>query len=386
MNKTILILGGDGYLGWSLGLYRAFSTDDRVILVDSYLKRDLQKSLGIKELFEFPFLPERIRTYTTKTGKRNLSSLSIDATNYEAISEVISRYKPDVIVNAAHQPSAPLSMKSPHFSALTITNNEKSCLNVLWAVSKNCPDSLIINLGSAGVYQSIDSSFIPETKKTLHFLNDDVQHSVQNAWLPMQASDFYHQSKVQTFGITEMCLEAWSLKVITVQQSTIFGQCVLEKQLDDPNLFTRFNYDDVFGTVLNRFVCQAVKGFPLTVYGDGQSQTNIICLCDVLKGMSDLMNMEMTPGSHKVINHFAKTMSIKTIAEMVVKVYGYGDILNIENPRIEKNCSRVKKFENCSTNQSDDITTSIANTLDFARRFSYNIDVRQFVPTIKWRG
>lgn len=386
MSKKVMILGGDGYLGWSLGLYRAFSTDDRVILVDSYMKRDLQRSLGIKELCEFPLLPERIRAYTGKTGKRNLSSLSVDASNYEAISGVVSRYKPDVIVNAAHQPSAPLSMKSPYFAALTITNNEKSCLNVLWAVSKNCPDSLIINLGSAGVYQSIDSSYIPETKKTLNFTDDAMQHSVLNSWLPMQASDFYHQSKVQTFGITEMCLEAWSLKVITVQQSTIFGQCVLEEELDDTDLYTRFNYDDVFGTVLNRFACQAVKGYPLTVYGDGQSQTNIICLCDVLKGMYDLMDLEVAPGAHKVINHFAETMTIKEIAEKVIAVYGKGEISNIENSRVEKTCSQVKRFENRLANHGVDIDTSIANTLDFADRFSYNINDGQFEPTITWRG
>jgi UDP-sulfoquinovose synthase len=112
MNKTIMILGGDGYLGWSLGLYRAFNTDDKVILVDSYLKRDLQKSLGIKELFEFPLLPERIRSYN-KTGRSNLSSLSVNVANYESIKSVIDRYKPDVIVNAAHQPSAPYSMMNP---------------------------------------------------------------------------------------------------------------------------------------------------------------------------------------------------------------------------------------------------------------------------------
>lgn len=384
MSKTILILGGDGYLGWSLGLYRAFSTDDRVILVDSYLKRDLQKSLGIKELCEFPLLPERIRAYAGKTGKHNLSSLSVDASNYDAISEVISRYKPDVIVNAAHQPSAPLSMKSPHYAALTITNNEKSCLNVLWAVSRICPDSLIINLGSAGVYQSIDSSYVPDTKKTFAFTNDDVQHLIVNSWLPMQASDFYHQSKVQTFGITEMCLEAWALKVITVQQSTIFGQCVLEDGLDEPDLYTRFNYDDVFGTVLNRFACQAVKGTPLTVYGDGHSRTNIICLCDVLKGMNDLLDLDLYPGYHKVINHFAKSMTIKEIAEKVIEVYGKGEISNIKNPRVEKTCYQVKRFENHSANHDDDIVPSIVDTLDFADRFSYNIDVGQFSPTISW--
>lgn len=380
-----MILGGDGYLGWSLGLYRSFHSDDKVILVDSYLKRDLQRSLGIKELFEFPFLPERIRNYSSKTGKRNLTSLSIDVTNYGSIESVICRYRPDVIINAAHQPSAPYSMIGPDAAALTITNNEKTCLNVLWAVHAHCPESLLIDMGSAGAYQSVDTSFVPECRKALHFFHSGEYHSIWNSWLPMQASDVYHQTKVHTFGLTEMFSDIWNLKTITVQQSIIFGQCA-KGELDDPSFYSRFNYDHIFGTVLNRFACQAVKGLPLTVYGDGQSQTNIICLCAVLKGISDLMESDVVPGSHVVVNHFTKTMNIQGIAEKVIEIFGKGEIEHIENPRKEKVCTQIKAFENHASNSEFDINTSIHDTLDFADRFSYNIDPGQFTPTIKWRG
>lgn len=400
MNKTVMILGGDGYLGWSLGLYRAYNTDDRVILVDSYLKRALQKSVNVKELSEFPFLPERTRDYTSITGKRNLTSLSIDVTNYPALESLISRYKPDVIINAAHQPSAPFSMISPDTASLTITNNEKACINVLWAVRDHCPESVIIALGSAGVYQSIDTSFVPETRKVLHFYHDGMLHAIRDSWLPMQASDFYHQTKAHTFGFTEMCSSIWGLKTVTIQQSIVFGQCA-DGELDDPRLHSRFNYDHIFGTVLNRFACQAVKGYPLTVYGDGSSQTNVICLCDVLRGINDLMDLDIVPGSHKVLNHYTKTMTIQDVAEKVLEVYGKGEIEHIENPREEKACTQVKRFEKCSTTKSvfdtrDDIDkkiladviieASILNTLDFADRFSYNIDPGQFTPTVRWRG
>jgi len=385
VNKTIMILGGDGYLGWSLGLFRSFFTDDKVILVDSYLKRDLQKSLGIRELYEFPLLQERIRYYSGKTGKRNLSGLSVDVSNYDSIASVIERYRPDVIVNSAHQPSAPYSMMNPDAAALTITNNEKSCLNALWAVRDHCPESTIINIGSAGAYQSIDTDFVPETQKMFYFHHVGNKHTIFNSWLPMQASDIYHQSKVHTFGLTEMCTGIWNLKVITVQQSVIFGQCA-EGELNDPGLYSRFNYDHIFGTVLNRFACQAVKGAPLTVYGDGQAQTNVICLCEVLRGISGLMDLDVVPGSHKVVNHFTKTMNIQGIAEKVIEIFGKGEIEHIENPREEKKCYQIKTFENHSSNSESNIDRSIRNTLDFADRFSYNIDPGQFTPTIKWRG
>jgi UDP-sulfoquinovose synthase len=297
----------------------------------------------------------------------------------------INRYKPDVIVNAAHQPSAPYSMMSPEAAALTITNNEKTCMNVLWAVRDHCPESLVISIGSAGVYQSVDSSFIPESRKTMYFFHNENLHAISDSWLPMQASDFYHQSKVHTFGLTEMCSEIWGLKAITIQQSIIFGQCV-GGELNDPRLYSRFNYDHVFGTVLNRFACQAVKGIPLTVYGDGSSQTNVISLCDVLRRLSDLIELDVAPGSHKVVNHFTKTMNIQGIAEKVLEVYGKGEIEYIENPRNEKVCTRIKRFENLSTKSMFDNDTSIRDTLDFADRFCYNINPGQFAPTIKWRG
>jgi len=383
MNKTVMILGGDGYLGWSLGLYRAFHSEDKVILVDSYLKRDLQKSLCIKELYEFPFLPDRIRSYSSKTGKHNLSSLSVDAANYAAIELVISRYKPDVIVNAAHQPSAPFSMLNPQNAALTLTNNEKTCLNVLWAVRDHCPESVVIHLGSAGVFQSVDSGFIPETKKILHFYHHGMLYAVKDSWLPMQALDFYHQSKVHTFGLTEMASEIWKLKTVTVQQSIIFGQCVND-ELNDPNLCSRFNYDHIFGTVLNRFACQVVKGLPLTVYGDGTSQTNIICLRDALENLNNLIELDIVPGSHKVVNNFSVITTINEIAQKVIEIYGKGDIEYIENPRVEKNCLQIKMFENNSNQSKLDIDDSIRCTLAFGEKFSYNINIEQFAPTITW--
>lgn len=385
MSKTIMILGGDGYLGWSFGLFRSFFTEDKVILVDSYLKRDLQKSLGIKELCEFPLLPERIRQYSGQTGKRNLSSLSIDVANYKSLSTVVERYKPDVIINAAHQPSAPYSMISPDTAALTLTNNEKSCLNVFWAVKEHCPESLIINMGSAGVYQSVDSEFIPEKRRKLSFYHDKKPYNVWDTWLPMQASDVYHQSKVHTFGLTEMAVDVWKLSAITIQQSIIFGQCAID-ELENPNLNSRFNYDHIFGTVVNRFACQAVKGVPLTVYGDGSSQTNIICLCDVLRSIHEIIDKDVITGSHKVVNHFTESTNIQRIAEKVLSVYGKGEIRYIDNPREEKVCLKNKVFEHLSNQSEFEIESSIRNTLDFAERFSYNIDVGQFAPTIKWRG
>ena len=380
----IMILGGDGYLGWSIGLDRAFKTDDCVCLVDSYLKRDLQKAVGVEELYPLPFLVERVRHYRQQTGKFNLDAVSMDVSDFPSVLQLVDRIRPDVIINAAQQPSAPLSMMSPEYAMLTLSNNESTVLNTLWAVAQRLPDCLVINLGSAGQYLSIDTEFVPTQPKSFKFYQDAMPYLIEKSWLPMQASDFYHQSKANSFAIADICARLWNLKVVTVQQSTIFGQCVVP-ELDHPSLYPRLNYDHIFGTVLNRFICQAVSKHPLTVYGDGKDKTNLICLCDTVRAFNKIIDSPINPGEHKVFNNFTAQMSIEDIALKVVELYG-GTIEYLENPRKEKESKHEKVFEKGIVERSDgSIDDSIRKTLDFAERFSYSVKTEQFAPTIFWQ-
>lgn len=383
MSKKVMILGGDGYLGWSLGLFRAFNTDDKVILVDSYLKRDLLNQCNVVELDPKPYLAQRIKSFSEITGKTNLSAMSINVTNYDRIYNLIERIKPDVIVNAAQQPSAPYSMMNAKNAAFTLMNNETGCLNVLWAVSEINPEILVINVGSAGAFQSVDSDYIPSEKVNLNFQRRGESHLVSKSWLPMQASDIYHQSKVHTFGLSEMMVETKGLKTITVQQSVIFGQCAVP-ELNTPELNTRFNYDHIFGTVLNRFACQNVTGNPLTVYGSGQTRTNVICLCDTVKVFSDLIDSKINSGTHKVINNFTDSFSVYKLAHKVCEIANSGKIIRCQyNPRNEKEMSLKKEFEE-SGYVSSNIEKSIKEVLYFAEKMRYNINSNLFTPTVHW--
>lgn len=383
MSKVIMVLGGDGYIGWSYGLHRAITTDDRVVLVDSYLKRSLQKRVGVEELSAIPYLNERVTLFRNLFGKSNLESACLDVANYQSISDFIDRYKPDVILNAAQQPSAPLSMMSPEMASLTLTNNQQTILNVLWAVKDLSPKTIVVNMGSAGAYLSIDSDFIPDSPVNLRFLHDGNNHRVINTWLPMQASDFYHQSKSHTFALTDICTKLWGMKAITIQQSTVFGQCADQSLPDE--LYSRMSYDHLFGTVLNRFVCQAVLGIPLTVYGNGLNNTNIISLCDTIKVIEMAMDYPLSEGEHKVINSFTDTMSIGQIALKVIDIYGKGSIDHIENPRKEGTLLQQKEFARFIDKNDGDLNRCIKSTLDFVSRFAYNINPAHFNPTVKWR-
>lgn len=384
MSKVVMVLGGDGYIGWSFGLHRALTTNDRVVLVDSYLKRSLQEEVGVQELCPIPELGKKVKLYQSVTGKRNLESACLDVSNYQSIEFFIDKIKPDVILNAAQQPSAPLSMMSPRMASLTLTNNQQSTLNVLWAVAKISPKTLVINMGSAGAYLSIDSDFIPDKRTTLYFRVNGDRHFVANSWLPMLASDFYHQSKANTFSLADICTDLWGLNVVTVQQSTVFGQCVSKNLPFD--LYARMNYDHLFGTVLNRFVCQAVSNHPLTVYGDGSNRTNIISLCDTIKSLNTLIEMPSSPGEHRVINNFTDSLSIEQIANLVILVYGRGRIEHIENPRSEKKMSMNKEFEPfiIGNFRGKGLDECVLETLDYTQNFRYNIKTDLFNPTVKW--
>lgn len=383
MSKIVMILGGDGYLGWSLGLCRSLKTDDTVILVDSYFKRDLQSRLGIEDLCPTPYLSGKIKRFTQVTGKTNFKALSVDVTNFTSIANLLQRYRPDVIVNAAQQPSAPLSMMSPDMASMTLINNEKSVLSTLQAVAKHSPETLVISLGSAGIYLSVDTDFVPSKPVDLIFYDNGNLHQVSKAWLPMLASDFYHQSKVNSFGLTDICSKLWNLKAITVNQSTVFGQQPCQ-DLEDVTLQTRFNYDHVFGTVVNRFICQAVTGYPLTIYGDGTARTNIISLYDAVSLLNRTIDMDCEKGNHLAINSFSDRVSIEQIADSIIDIYGSGKKQHIKDPRSIINHKHDKSYDGGVEHLADNFISTIKTTLDFAEKLCYNIKTDYFYPTVKW--
>ena len=60
----------------------------------------------------------------------------------------------------------------------------------------------------------------------------------------------------------------WGLRATDLNQGVVYGTVTDEVTLDEA-LINRFDYDEIFGTVLNRFCVQAAMGHPLTVYGRG---------------------------------------------------------------------------------------------------------------------
>jgi UDP-sulfoquinovose synthase len=390
--QTIFILGGDGYLGWSLGLAFANRTNYKVVLLDNFIKREWEKAVHAKLLVPLKQPAERIAEFKKIFGKNNLSFETLSLLDDRAIVRMIKKHRPFAIINAAQQPSAPFAMMNPKNSADTFSNNIIGHLNVLWAIAEADKSIKYIKLGSAGCYMGTDTEFVPLGKKDFQFKHKGKSQRISKSWIPMYATDFYHQSKITDFYISELCADIWGLRLATIQQSTIFGATIEENYpLENHGLSTRFNYDAVFSTVLNRFVCQLAIGHPLTVYGKGDQRTGIISLSDTVDNFIKFTEMDIKPGQHVVAHNYTHRLSIKEIAEAITNIAGVAKVNHIKNPRKEPDGKFSKKVEmhplikEPTSKKQRKLQQELTNLLEFTKQYKKNIDRSIIMPKVQWQ-
>lgn len=241
--------------------------------------------------------------------------------------------KPDAVIHYAEQPSAPYSMLRRETASLTLNNNIGVTANVIFAVKEFCPDAHIIKLGTMGEYGTpnidIEEGWI------------DIQHNErEDRFLyPRQAGSLYHTTKIMDTDLLWYYVRMWGLKVTDLMQGPVYGIFTDESELDD-KLLTLFSYDELFGTVLNRFIVQAVAGYPLTVYGKGGQTRGYLNIKDTLNCVRLSLENPAERGELRIFNQFTETFSVNELAEKVQTVGKMLDldvqIKSIENPRKEQ--------------------------------------------------
>ena len=121
-------------------------------------------------------------------------------------------------------------------------------------------------------------------------------------------------------------------------QGPVYG-LITDENEKEPMLFPVFSYDELFGTVLNRFVVQAVAGYPLTVYGRGGQTRGYLNIKDTLNCVRLTVENAAEPGQLRIFNQFTETFSVKELAErvqIVGKELGLKvAISSVKNPRKE---------------------------------------------------
>jgi UDP-sulfoquinovose synthase len=327
----VLILGGDGYLGWPTAMYLSRRGHD-VHLVDNYLRRRVHTEAGSGSLTPIaPDLETRVTAWREVTGA-TITMTEGDLTEWSVVEQAFKDFPPDAIVHYGEIPAAPYSMKDRARSVLTQYNNVVNTLNVLWAMHEFAPDTHLVKLGTMGEYGT------PNIDIEEGWL--EVNHNGRQDRLPFPKlpGSFYHCSKVHDSTNIEFACRAWGIRATDLNQGVVYGIETEETKLD-PRLATRFDYDEIWGTALNRFCVQAVIGQPLTVYGKGGQTRGFLNILDTLQCVELTAANAPAAGEFRVYNQFTEVFSVADLAE---KVRHAGEhhgmnvrVDNVPNPRVE---------------------------------------------------
>ncbi len=339
----ILILGGDGYLGWPTAMY--FSNHGyEVTVVDNYFRRNACAELDSDMLYQVPSLIERAWIWHEITGfeikvviadldePQMMRQLFNGKVSYQWSINSEFTGLPDTVIHFAEQPSAPYSLIDFQYADITVTNNLRVTNNLLWAVRDFSRDTHIIKLGTMGEYGT------PNIDIEEGWLEVKHKGRKETFLFPRQASSLYHTTKIMDTDLMWFGVRTWDLKVTDLMQGPVYG-IETNETIIDPRLSTIFNYDEIFGTIINRFVVQAVVGYPLTVYGSGNQIRGYLNINDTLQCIHASEKNPPKKGKLNIFNQIMETFSVNQLAEFTKKV---GDtrghsvqISRISNPRRE---------------------------------------------------
>jgi UDP-sulfoquinovose synthase len=339
----ILILGGDGYLGWPTAMYFSNLGYD-VTVVDNYFRRHACAELDVGMLYALPTLQERAKIWHEKTGNEIkvvigdltdpeiMRSLFDGRVKYQwAVEDQLSGI-PETVIHYAEQPSAPYSLIDYKFANTTIANNLLITNNLVWALRDFSRDTHVIHIGTMGEYGTPNID-IPEG-----WIEIEKNDRKDTFLFPRQASSLYHTTKIMDTDLFWFGVRMWDLRVTDLMQGPVYGIETEESLLDD-RLKTIFNYDEIFGTIVNRFITQAVVGYPLTVYGKGGQTRGYLNIKDTLQCVHMSEKTPAKPGELRIFNQIMETFSANELAEMTQRVgrkLGYNvQIDHLENPRKE---------------------------------------------------
>jgi UDP-sulfoquinovose synthase len=378
----ILVLGGDGYLGWPTALHLS-RRGHEVGVVDNFARRQYDYEMGVDSLVPIRHLQQRVRAWEEVSGLR-LDMYVGDLTDAAFVKRVVTEFEPEAIVHFAEQRSAPYSMIDQNHAVYTQVNNVVGTLNLLYAIAETNPDIHLVKLGTMGEYGTpnidIEEGFIEIT----HRGRTDVLP------YPKQPGSFYHLSKVHDSHNIMFACRIWGLRSTDLNQGIVYGQETPETALH-PDLATRFDYDGVFGTVLNRFCAQAVVGHPLTVYGSGGQIRGMLDIRDTLACVELACLNQPDKGEFRVFNQFTESFSIGQLAEMVVDAYpGHVEIDHLDDPRVEKQ----EHYYRAAHTKLLDLglvphllnQATISSLLAVVDRHRDRVDPVAIRPTVQWRS
>jgi UDP-sulfoquinovose synthase len=381
----ICVLGGDGYCGWATALYLSRKGHE-VAIVDNFLRRQWDHELGVQTLTPIQPLSDRLRVWQELTGNV-IESYAGDVTDYDFLAQVVESFQPHAVVHFAEQRAAPYSMIDRKHAVFTQVNNVVGTLNLLFAIKELAPDCHIIKLGTMGEYGTPNIDIEEGYLKIEHNGRTDVLP------FPKQPGSFYHLSKVHDSHNMMFACKIWGLRATDLNQGVVYGTVTDETNMHEA-LINRFDYDEIFGTVLNRFCIQAAVGHPLTVYGTGGQTRGFLDIRDTVRCIELACHNPAAPGECRVFNQFTEQFSVLDLAHMVRTAASQMglpvEIEHMPTPRVEAE----KHYYNAKHSKlvdlglkphflSDSLLDSLMN---IAMKYQDRVERSLFMPQVNWRN
>lgn len=382
----VMIMGMDGYLGWTLSMYMSGRGHD-ICGVDNFSRREHVKEMGSQSATPIMTIGERVAAYKKATG-RELRFYEGDLTHPDFTELVIEKEKPDCVVHLGEIPSAPYSMIDVQHCNYTQINNIVGTNNILFAMKKHVPACHLLKLGTMGEYGTPNVD-IPEGSFDIEY-----RGRKDRMMFPRKPGSFYHLSKVHDTYNIEFACRIWGLRSTDIMQGVVHG--VVTDDMANDDLLTRFDFDEAFGTALNRFCAQAIIGEELTPYGNGGQTRGYIALRDSMQCLTITAENPPAEGEYRVFNQFDECYSVNELAGHVVKVAGeFGidaKVRNIENPRVESekhyyNPDR-ERLPALGFRPTNDIDDELRLTIPRLMKYRKRIEAvkESILPKIKWRS
>jgi UDP-sulfoquinovose synthase len=383
----IFIAGVDGYLGWSLAQY-LMARHHEVGGADLYLRRQWVEEMGGHSAIPVPAMKDRLSAVRKQYG-RDLRFWEGDLCDYGFVEGIFRDFQPDAVVHLGECPSAPYSMIDRQHAVWVQTNNITSTFNLMFAIRDLRPDAHLLKLGTMGEYGTpgID---IPEG-----FFEIEYRGRRERLPFPRQAGSWYHWSKVHGSNNIMFACKVWGIRATDIMQGVVFGTRIDEMNGNEA-LLTRLDYDQAFGTAINRFSCQAVIGHPLTPFGKGHQRRGFLPLRDSMQCLTLALHNPPKAGEYRVFNQFEEVYDVTELAQKVQRVaQGLGleaTIHNVENPRMELEQHHYapdhQRLFDLGYKPSHDVETEIHIMLRDLMKHRDRIAAKReaLTPDVRWDG
>ena len=331
MQKTIIVLGSDGYIGHALTL-RLLKNGYKVIGCDDFRRRQFVEEMKSFSAIDIQSPQERINLFTDNFDFE-FYELSLE-NDYEKLCSILDHNSPTTIVNLAQQPSAPYSHKSINHARITTSGNLLGTLNLLWAMKNYAAKSHLIQIGTMGEYDPANDVKIPEGLFNLKLDGREAKKVI----FPRRPGSIYHATKVASTYYIDCACRWWGLRATDIMQGVVYGGRTPE--LEEIRSYTRLDSDEAFGTVIHRFLIQVLLEHPMTIYGEGNHKRGFLALNDAIQCLMIAIDNPAKNSRYRTWNQLDTVYSMNDIADIIIQVASDIGIkakkTHIKSPRVEE--------------------------------------------------